>query len=329
LFLDEEQRSPLNRSKLRKILYEGNSQELGDLTDTSGNGIRDNSTLWVIADGETPEGLLGASLLELTIQDNLDLVIYFENLENAQVTQRRVSVLNPAPSIFFLSDGKPVSVEPASVTDRASVKTAPPEFDEMCLEFGLEAICECGIWKGEILGLEVMRVSDGEIEVGVGKFDREANLLIGNGRPLSEVLSSAVEIVRSSRNPESGFHPLSRLVRERWLRADAVANPKMFGFEHLTCVDPLRERDSLREKMPAAAAGIDKTGKRVLLVFSVGVDVCLIPFIADLVSMELPDRVEVVLPEKDILVPVEKSLGYLDIPLIIKGVVGGWETPTV
>ena len=41
-------------------------------------------------------------------------------------------------------------------------------------------------------------------------------------------------------------------------------------------------------------------------------------------SMELPDRVEVVLPEKDILVPVEKSLGYLDIPLIIKGVAGGW-----
>ena len=81
--------------------------------------------------------------------------------------------------------------------------------------------------------------------------------------------------------------------------------------------------------MPAAATGIDKMGERVLTVFSVGVDICLVSFIADLISIERPDRVEVVLPEKDILVPVEKCLSYLDVPLTIKGVVGGWETATV
>ena len=327
--LDEEQRLSLNRSKLRKILSGEKSQELGNLTDASGNGIRNNSTLWVIADEETPESLLGASLLELTTQDELDLVIFFENLQNAQVTQRRASFLNPPPSILFLSDGEPVSVEPIAIEARDSVQTAPSEFDELCLKFGLQSICECGTWKGEILGLEVMRVTDGEIEVGVGKFDREANSLMGSDRPLSEVLASAVEIVNSSRNPESGFHPLSRLARERWLRADALANPEMFGFKNLTCVDPPRERESLRETMPAAATGIDKTGERVLTVFSVGVDICLVSFIADLISIERPDRVEVVLPEKDILVPVEKCLSYLDIPLNIKGVVGGLETPSV
>ena len=327
--LDEEQRLSLNRSKLRKILSGENSQEFGNLTDASGNGIRNNSTLWVIADEETPESLLGASLLELTTQDELDLVIFFENLQNAQVTQRRASFLNPPPSIFFLSDGEPVPVEPIAIAGRDNVQTAPSEFDELCLKFGLKSICECGTWKGEILGLEVMRVTDGEIEVGVGKFDREANSLMGSDRPLSEVLASAVEIVSSSRNPGSGLHPLSRLARERWLRADALANPEMFGFENLTCVDPPRERESLREAMPAAAIGIDKTGERVLIVFSVGVDICLVSFIADLISIERPDRVEVVLPEKDILVPVEKCLSYLDVPLNIKGVVGGWETPTV
>ena len=326
--LDEEQRLSLNRSKLRKILSEENGQELGNLTDASGNGIRNNSTLWVIADEETPENLLGASLLELTTQDGLDLVIFFEDLQNAQVTQRRASVLNPPPSIFFLSDGKPVPVEPIAITGRDNVQTAPSEFDELCLKFGLQSICECGTWKGEILGLEVMRVTDGEIEVGVGKFDREANSLISSGRPLSEVLASAVEIVSSSRNSESGFHPLSRLARERWLRADALANPEIFGFENITCVDPPRERESLRETMPAAATGVDNMGERVLIVFSVGVDICLVSFIADLISIERPDRVEVVLPEKDILVPVEKCLRYLDIPLNIRGVAGGWETPT-
>ena len=133
----------------------------------------------------------------------------------------------------------------------------------------------------------------------------------------------------SSRNPGSELHPVSRLTRERWLRADALANPEMFGFENMTCVDPPRESESLRETMPAAATSIDKMGQRVLIVFSVGVDICLVPFIADLISIERPARVEVVLPEKDILVPVEKCLSYLDIPLNIRGVAGGWETPTI
>ena len=326
--LEEEKRSSLNRSKLRKIISEGGSQEVAALVDGSGNGIRNKSTLWVLADQETPENLLGASLLELTTHDDLDLVIYFENLQNAEITQRWASVLKPSPTIFFLSDENPVSVEPAANVARYSMKTAPPEFDEMCSKFGLQPICECGTWKGEILGLEIIRVSDGEIEVGVGKFDREANSLISSGKPLSEVVSSAVEIVSSYRNPGSGFHPLARLARERWLRSDALANPKMFGFEDLICVDPPRERESLRETMPAAANGIDKTGEKVLLVFSVGVDVCLVPFIADLIRIEQPDRVEVFLPEKDILSPVEKSLNYLDIPLTIKGIRGGWETLT-
>ena len=137
--LDEEQRLSLNRSKLRKILSEENGQELGNLTDASGNGIRNNSTLWVIADEETPESLLGSSLLELTTQDGLDLVIFFEDLQNAQVTQRRASVLNPPPSIFFLSDGKPVPVEPIVITGRDNVQIAPSEFDELCFKFGLQS----------------------------------------------------------------------------------------------------------------------------------------------------------------------------------------------
>ena len=95
--LEEEQRLSLNRSKLRKIL----SEEYGNLTESSGNGIRNNSTLWVIADEESPESMLGASLLELTTQDQLDLVIFFENLKDAQATQRRSSILNPSPSIFY------------------------------------------------------------------------------------------------------------------------------------------------------------------------------------------------------------------------------------
>ena len=327
--MEREQRLSLNRSKLRKILLKEDCQEIDSLIDTSGNGLRGSSTLWVLADQETPEEILGASLLELTAHENLHLVIYFENLQDAQITQRRSNALKPSPSIFFFSNGKANQVEPALFDERKFVEPPLPEFEELCLKFDLEKVYEFGTWSGEILGLEVLRVFDNEIQVGVGKLDREANSLISRGKPVSDVLSSAVEIVRLSRNSESSLHPLSRLVRERWLRADAVANPREYGMESLILLEPLIERKSLRDSMPTAAMGFDEKGEKVLYVFSVGIDIRLVPFIADLVLLELPDRVEVVIPNKDILVPIEKSLKFLNIPLTIRGVVGGWERSSV
>ena len=327
--MEREQRLSLNRSKLRKILLKEDCQEIDSLIDTSGNGLRGSSTLWVLADQETPEEILGASLLELTAHENLHLVIYFENLQDAQTTQRRSNALKPSPSIFFFSNGKANQVEPALFDERKFVEPPLPEFEELCLKFDLEKVYEFGTWSGEILGLEVLRVSDNEIQVGVGKLDREANSLISRGKPVSDVLSSAVEIVRLSRNSESSLHPLSRLVRERWLRADAVANPREYGMESLILLEPLIERKSLRDSMPTAAMGFDEKGEKVLYVFSVGIDIRLVPFIADLMLLELPDRVEVVIPNKDILVPIEKSLKFLNIPLTIRGVVGGWERSSV
>ena len=327
--MEREQRLSLNRSKLRKILLKEDCQEIDSLIDTSGNGLRGSSTLWVLADQETPEEILGASLLELTAHENLHLVIYFENLQDAQITQRRSNALKPSPSIFFFSNGKVNQVEPALFDERKFVEPPLPEFEELCLKFDLEKVYEFGTWSGEIFGLEVLRVFDNEIQVGVGKLDREANSLISRGKPVSDVLSSAVEIVRLSRNSESSLHPLSRLVRERWLRADAVANPREYGMESLILLEPLIERKSLRDSMPTAAMGFDEKGEKVLYVFSVGIDIRLVPFIADLVLLELPDRVEVVIPNKDILVPIEKSLKFLNIPLTIRGVVGGWERSSV
>ena len=327
--MEREQRLSLNRSKLRKILLKEDCQEIDSLIDTSGNGLRGSSTLWVLADQETPEEILGASLLELTAHENLHLVIYFENLQDAQITQRRSNALKSSPSIFFFSNEKVNQVEPALFDERKFVEPPLPEFEELCLKFDLEKVYEFGTWSGEILGLEVLRVFDNEIQVGVGKLDREANSLISRGKPVSDVLSSAVEIVRLSRNSESSLHPLSRLVRERWLRADAVANPREYGMESLILLEPLIERKSLRDSMPTAAMGFDEKGEKVLYVFSVGIDIRLVPFIADLMLLELPDRVEVVIPNKDILVPIEKSLKFLNIPLTIRGVVGGWERSSV
>ena len=182
--MEREQRLSLNRSKLRKILLKEDCQEIDSLIDTSGNGLRGSSTLWVLADQETPEEILGASLLELTAHENLHLVIYFENLQDAQITQRRSNALKSSPSIFFFSNGKANQVEPALFDERKFVEPPLPEFEELCLKFDLEKVYEFATWSGEILGLEVLRVFDNEIQVGVGKLDREANSLFSRGKPV-------------------------------------------------------------------------------------------------------------------------------------------------
>ena len=110
------------------------------------------------------------------------MVIYFENLQDAQITQRRSNALKSSPSIFFFSNGKANQVEPALFDERKFVEPPLPEFEELCLKFDLEKVYEFGTWSGEILGLEVLRVFDNEIQVGVGKLEREANSLISRGK---------------------------------------------------------------------------------------------------------------------------------------------------
>ena len=90
-------------------------------------------------------------------------------------------------------------------------------------------------------------------------------------------------------------------------------------------IDPADERLNLRDPAPAPAIGSDADGRRVLVVCSVGVDPRLVPAVAELVLRELPDRVLVVLPTRDVLAPVERAVARLRVPTTVVGVACSWD----
>ena len=189
---------------------------------------------------------------------------------------------------------------------------------------------EHGIWRGEVAGLEVVRVVDdpelgNHVQVGVGRFDREAGVLLHADQPQGESLAAAADLIRAHRRPGTGAHPLSTLCRERWLRRDLCIDPSPVGLVDLESVDPADQRANLRDPAPAPALGTDSDGRRVLVVCSVGVDPQIVSATAALVLRETPARVVVALPDRDILVPVEQALARLRVPVNVVGVVCGWE----
>ena len=185
---------------------------------------------------------------------------------------------------------------------------------------------EHGIWRGEVLGLEVVRATDSGFETGVGRFDREASSLLHGDLPTTESLAAAADQVRARRPAKvPPAHPLATLARERWLRHDLQADPGRIGLSDLTAVDPAveRVRPACTCTGPCVWAQLP-TGNGCWYVCSAGVDTDLVPATADLVLRERPDRVLVVVPPGDILPPVERVVARLAVPATIVGVEGGW-----
>lgn len=329
--LDSQERLLIARRKLRSLLHLLDEDQTATFNDGPGSGINNGSIYWVLDDEENLGRTLDRSVLELTNNEHLDLIIFYEDIDAARVASRRANFLHPAPKIYLISEGKKIPVEPALQQIRPKIASVEPtkEFENLCLGADLKTVFESGIWRGEILGLEVVRLSEGKVEVGVGKFDREAGLIMNAGRSLAEVLHAATEIVKSQRQPGKGFHPLSTLVRERWLRSEALLNPSSLDFESMEPIDPPEERLSLRDSASSAAMAKDKDGADVLVIFSVGVDIRIFSFIADLLFLESPDRVEVIMPKKDIFKPITQILNKFVVPISVMGVRGPWEVEDI
>ena len=320
-------RNDPRRAKLRALILAagGSEPDARDSTDSLQIGVDDGSHLWVLADDHAPDRALGSALLEAAGRDRVGPVVFYDDPATAAVAARRARALDPRPEIRLVDGGSSRPVEPAPVPER-SVPSEPPDgFEDLCRGAGVEPLCEHGTWMGEVLGLEVVRMVGGRIEVGVGRFDREAMSLLGAGRPVAEALAAAANQVRAQRRPGAGPHPLATLARERWLRCDLVAAPSQVGATGLVPVDPADRRSGLRYPSPAPAIGPDGRGGTVLVVCTVGVDVAVVPAAADLVLREDPDRVVVVMPPRDVLGPVERAVARLALPATVVGAPGSWE----
>ena len=151
-------------------------------------------------------------------------------------------------------------------------------------EAGARPIDDNGVLVADVVGLEVARVVDGAdgpvMEIGVVHADRELNRLVHGGLDTDSGLRRVIAAVAQHRTGET-HHPLSRLGRERWLRAMLLDQPAIIGASWLEPLVPLRARVGLVATEPAAACGELVSGQPVVAVTVVGVDLDLVPEAAD------------------------------------------------
>ena len=231
----------------------------------------------------------------------------------------------------------PVSrrVEPGSVPEPCALPERHELLEQHLLAEGLEVVHEHGVTRGEVLGLEVARlvVWPGEaggddalhLEVGVGRFDRDAHAAVRPDESPVDDLAHTVSIIRDHRFPGAPSHAVQRLSRERWLRALAVSQPSLVGAETLTASGMTAEPAGLRDAFPASAVGTATDGSPLILVFSCGVDLGLLPLAADLrEQINSEATLRIALPAQDHHVATKWLASMLRRPAELIDIEVGW-----
>jgi hypothetical protein len=152
--------------------------------------------------------------------------------------------------------------------------------------------------------------------------------MVHGDEPTTDVLARVVAMVEGHRRAGAPHHPYNRLAPERWLRARAVADPSIVGAAELMPVPSPVDIDDLRKPAPAPAAGVDLDGKPLLVVFSTGVDVDLVPAAVDarLADGRNP-RLLIVVPERDDHAYLRSLTEALREPADVVTVPDEWRTP--
>jgi hypothetical protein len=251
-----------------------------------------SSRAWALI--STARGLGGA--MAWAWSRSAALAVYASS-DIAGIVARRASCFATPPRVVSL-DGSSVSPSPF------------PDLIEPDLSFlplleaqGVTPVVEDGVLRGEVLGLEVARVVDGRLLVGVGRHDRIARESAFPGADAGSELSSAVSQVVAHRRHGAPAHPANTLARSRWLRSVLVARPSLIGLTSLAPVPPPLPWTDLPSSGPAPAFG-----DGVLVVASVGVDPDLVPTAADARLLHGPQLpLMLVVPSGDDL-PVTRAL---------------------
>lgn len=278
----------------------------------------------MLAEGDAGRRALGPALA-VARQHNPGRPVHVVVEEGAGLLARRASLFAEPPTVLFLAGDVLEPVEPEPLPVEPPIDPRLLDFAPRLRDAGCDPVVEHGRLVGEVNGLEVARVSivDGEprLEVGVGRFDREANDELAGGRPDDAALARAVDHVKRFRTDDGEAHPLKLLATARWLRTRVLRDPSIVGAADLTPVSTVGEPPDLKTTWPAAASGTDLDGRPLVVVFSVGVDLDLVPSAAD---VRLADgrgaRLVLAVPERDFH-PVTVSLaGMLAEPATVVAV---------
>ena len=233
----------------------------------------------------------------------------------------------PRPAIWKATDRSIDHVDPA-----APSIPAPPDCVEstaLLAEVELEVVADHGVWIGEINGLEVARVGhtdEGEcaVDIGVGAYDQFASAALSPSRDDRETLGAVAAMVRPHRVAGAEPHPIGRLVRSRWLRAQVVRDPSLLGLQSVDPVPLLFPRPGLVETQPAAAVGTTPDGKQVGVVCSTGIDLGVAETAAGIIARYEPESVLIAMPERDHHPRIVASLESLVVPAQMIAITGEW-----
>lgn len=208
---------------------------------------------------------------------------------------------------------------------------APPDCVEhmaVLANADLDVVADHGVWIGEINGLEVARVGERDgtcaIDIGVGAYDQFAMSALNVDTGEAESLARVVSMVRPFRERGAEPHPIGRLVRSRWLRAEIVRSPDVIGLESVDPIPLLIPRPGLVESQPAAALGYRSDGTKVLVVCSTGIDLGVAETAAGLIRYHGPNEVVVAMPPRDHHPRIVESLDALSVPAVLAPLIGEW-----
>ena len=302
----------------------------------AGAAVVVDRSAWVIIDGPAARRL-GAALA-WTIRNgatSLDLIAE----RDGGVLARRAQAFDFPIRVWFAEERVllPVVAEERLASDVASADHLA--LIEMIDAAGATPHVERGVVTGEVRGLEVCRVVDEPttgnfaelsdvptsadvapddaelaarlarreavgviLEVGVGANDREAFQMLHGHLPTTEALANVVASVTEHRSELAPAHPLNRMASERYLRWRVEEDPSLLGLSAITHADPPVDRMSMKHTEPCVATATDLDGRSVGVVFTSGVDLDLVSFLAD-VTLQLEGDVE-----RFIVVGIERDL---------------------
>jgi hypothetical protein len=274
---------------------------------------------WVLLEDRPAHGL-GAALAWAEREDVTAVNVLAES--GSGVLARRAAYFADAPTVWSVT-GRDVA--PASAEEFPPPVDPPPELDTWRArieEAGATAVLEHGVLTGEVLGLEVCRLTvdpdtgDQRLEVGVGAHDREAFLLIHGGVPPAGALIDVVRKVDAVRRTTEPPHALRRLAGERLLRERLLDDPSLVGAVALEAAPPPVPRANVKDPTPCVATGIDRSGRPLVVVCSVGIDLDVVPFAADArAALGDPEaRLAIAVPERDAHVVTHRLADRLVVP---------------
>lgn len=259
----------------------------------------DTDGAWTVLLDSSPDRSFGQALI-LANRHNATSIDLLVEHDEAGVVTRRAQLFLPEPTVWSI-DGTSLTPAVAAERPRTPAPILEPEIAAALDVPEVVVTIEHGVVTGECRGVEIARVTglgaEQRIDVGVGAYDQGAFAVMNPDLSPDASLRSVLAQVLEHRTRGAEPHPINRLVRERWLRTEVLDDPASVGVDSLAPIEGVALREGLYEISPAFA--LANGDERVVVAFSVGIDLDLVPAAAEVAAREQADRIVLVLPERD------------------------------